>query len=78
MSDTVEIAILVSAFGSLIAAVGGAVSAVIAARNGREIAHVKHQTDGLVKVLGDAKLAQGIAQGTATGLAQGRAEEKVP
>jgi hypothetical protein len=70
------IAQIITAVGVLVAACSSVVGVVISARNGRRLEAVQHQTDGLVSVLGAAKLAQGTAEGTALGLQQGRDEAK--
>jgi hypothetical protein len=71
-----EIFEMVKAIGITFAAVCSGVGVIITARTKREVGAIKHQTDGLVKVLGEAKLAQGTAEGTAVGLQQGRDEAK--
>jgi hypothetical protein len=71
-----EVALIITAVSSSIAAIGGAAAAIISARNGRTLGNVKQQTDGLVNMFGATKLAQGLAEGTAAGLEQGRMENK--
>lgn len=72
-----DIAAIIAAFSSLVAAFGSAAAVIMSARNGRKIEQVHLATnsmkDELVRVTGDAKYLEGMKQGEENGKAQFKA-----
>lgn len=62
-----DVAAIIAASASLVAAIGSAVAVIISAKNGRKIDQVRDATNGmkdeLVKVTGDARYAEGVKHG---------------
>lgn len=79
-----EVAQIITALGSLIAALASAAALIMSVRNSRGIERVRVATDGmkdeLVAATAQGSLARGTADGLITGhaagLAQGRHEER--
>lgn len=65
--DGGDVAAIIAATASLVAAVGSTLSVLMSLRNGRKIEQVHQATNGmkaeLVKVTGEAKFAEGLKQG---------------
>jgi hypothetical protein len=81
-----DIAPVMTAIGTLVAAFGSIGGVWVSLRNSRKVDTVVEKVDaiheatnGLVTKLSDAKQAQGEAEGHAKGLEQGRSEQdKIP
>jgi hypothetical protein len=62
-----DIAAIISAVASLVAASGSAIAVIMAVKNSRKIEQVHLATNGmkneLIKVTGDAKYAEGLLHG---------------
>ena len=72
-----DVAPIIAAIASLVAACGSSLALVMGIWNGRKIKEIHTATNGmkaeLVKVTGDAKFAEGVKEGHAEGVAEERA-----
>jgi len=73
-----ELAQVIYAIATLVAAVGSVIGATLSARGLKSIVKVEHQTNSLVTELAQTKLAQGHAEGIAQAHAEAKAEAKAP
>jgi hypothetical protein len=79
---TPEVASIITSLAALLAAIGSIAGVLVSLRNGRKVdatvvkvEEIHKATNGLVKELSSAKLAQGDAEGHARGLEEGRAKD---